>query len=58
MDGNLLYERLAQHCGHNVVIVKYGIGPQYCGCYSLECEDCNEVICDTDCYDLKGIDEE
>lgn len=53
MDGNLLYERLAQHCGHNVVIVKYGIGD---GCYSLECEDCNEVICDTDCYDLKGKD--
>ena len=55
MGSNLLYELLAQHCGHNVVIVKYGIGD---GCFSLECEDCNEVICDTDIYDLKGIDEE
>ena len=55
MDGNLLYERLSQHGGHRVVIVKYGIGV---GCYSLECEDCGEVICDTDCYDLAGIDPE
>ena len=55
MDDNLLYERLSQHYGHNVVILKYGMGD---GCYSLECEDCNEVICDTDCYDLKGVDEE
>lgn len=53
MDGNLLYERLARHCGHNVAIYKYGIGV---GCFCLECEDCNEVICDTDVYDLKGVD--
>ena len=55
MDGNLLYERLEKHAGHKVAIWKYGIGT---GCYSLECTDCNEVICDTDVYDLKGVDEE
>ena len=55
METTLLYERLQNHCGHNVAIVKYGIGV---GCYSLECEDCNEVICDTDIYDLKGWDED
>ena len=47
----LLEQRLSAHCGHNVAIVKYGIG---CGCYTLECNDCNEVICDTDIYDLCG----
>jgi len=52
---SLLYERLARHCGHRVAIVKYGIGD---GCYTLECEDCNEVIFDTDIYDLKGKEEE
>ncbi len=55
MDGNLLYERLEQHCGHRVVIVKYGIGD---GCYALECEDCGETICDTDCYNLTGVEPE
>ena len=54
-DPTLLYQRLSEHCGHTIGIVKYGIGK---GCYSLECEDCNEVICDTDIYDLCGLDEE
>lgn len=48
-DLTLLYRRLSEHCGHNVAIVKYGIGQ---GCYTLECNDCNEVVCDTDVYDL------
>ena len=48
-DLTLLYRRLSEHCGHDVHITKYGIGQ---GCYTLECCDCNEVICDTDIYDL------
>lgn len=48
-DLTLLYRRLSEHCGHDVAIVKYGIGQ---GCYCLECCDCNEVIFDTDIYDL------
>ena len=55
MDGNFLYERLSEHAGHDVLIVKYGIGD---GCYSLECNDCGCVICDTDLYDLKANEEE
>ena len=55
MNGNLLYERLAEHAGHNVRISKYGIG---CGCYALECEDCQEIIFDTDIYDLTADEEE
>lgn len=54
-DPTLLYQRLSEHCGHDVGIVKYGIGQ---GCYCLECNDCNEVICDTDIYDLCGKDGE
>ena len=48
----LLYDRLEQHCGHNVSIVKYGLGV---GCYTLECNDCNEIIMDTDTYKLEGL---
>lgn len=54
-DPTLLYQRLQEHCGHDIAIVKYGIGK---GCYALQCEDCNEVLFDTDIYDLCGIDEE
>ena len=50
-----LHQKLREHCGHNVRISKYGLGY---GCYALECEDCNEVLFDTDIYDLQGIDEE
>ena len=53
-DMTLLMQRLSAHCGHDVAIVKYGIGN---GCYCLECEDCNEVICDTDIYDLCAKEE-
>ena len=45
----LLEQRLSAHCGHDVQITKYGIGK---GCYTLECCDCNEVVFDTDIYDL------
>ena len=51
-ENTLLYKRLQEHCGHNVSIVKYGLG---IGCYALECNDCNEVIMDTDAYDLEGL---
>lgn len=49
---NVLKEKLAQHLGHKVSIVKYG------DCLTLECEDCNEVIFDSDVYDLKDVEEE
>ena len=54
-DTTYLYEKLAQHCGHNVQITKYGIGT---GCIALECVDCNEIIFDTDIYDLCANEEE
>ena len=48
-----LHQKLREHCGHNVRISNYGEDN-----YTLECEDCNEVLFDTDLYDLCGIDEE
>ena len=55
IDATLLYRRLSEHCGHDVAIVKYGRAEACCPqCYTLECNDCNEVICDTDIYDLCG----
>lgn len=53
MDGNYLYECMKEHAGHNVAITEYGDGENY----SLECMDCCVVIFDTDCYDLKGVDD-
>lgn len=47
---NVLKEKLAQHLGHKVSVVKYG------DCLTLECEDCNEVIFDSDVYDLKDVE--
>ena len=48
--------KFAAHWGHPVTLYRYGTGkPLGSGnyyCYSLECEQCNEVICDTDVYDL------
>lgn len=51
METNM-YKMLERHVGHDVVIVSYGDGVNI----SLECEDCGCVICDTDCYDLTGLD--
>ena len=34
------YEKLRQHVGHNLTVVDYGDGLEY----SVECEDCHEVI--------------
>ena len=48
----LLYELLKKHVGHHVEIIEYGDGVNY----SLEDMDTNEVIFDTDLYDLIGIE--
>ena len=47
-----LYEMLRKHAGHRVEIVEYGDGVNF----SLEDIDTGEVIFDTDCYDLIGLD--
>jgi hypothetical protein len=46
----LLYQLLKKHAGHNIEIAEYGDGTNF----SLEDTDTNEVIFDTDIYDLKG----
>ena len=48
---NLLYEILSQHAGHDVSIANYGNGINM----TLECNDCNCVLFDTDLYDLIGV---
>ena len=51
MRETLLYELLKAHAGHCVEIVEYGDGVNF----ALEDLDTNEVIFDTDIYDLVGI---
>lgn len=46
----LLYQMLKKHAGHRVEIAEYGDGINF----ALEDMDTNEVIFDTDIYDLKG----
>lgn len=46
----LLYQMLKKHSGHRIEITEYGDGTNF----SLEDMDTNEVIFDTDIYDLKG----
>ena len=53
MEETLLYELLKEHAGHNIEIVEYGNGTNF----SLEDLDTNEVIFDTDTYNLIGLDE-
>ena len=48
----LLYKLFKKHAGHTVEIVNYGDGVNF----SLEDIDTDEVIFDTDCYDLVGLD--
>lgn len=50
---NELYEKLKLHIGHDVCISAYGDMANI----ALECEDCNEIIIDTDCYDVVGCEE-
>lgn len=45
---DLLYEKLKEHAGHRVEIAEYGNGDNF----SLEDIDTDEVIFDTDGYDL------
>ena len=47
---DLLYKKLKEHAGHRVEIVEYGDGINF----SLEDMDTDEVIFDTDCYELVG----
>lgn len=49
---NLLYDIMSKHAGHNVSITNYGEGINM----TLECNDCNCVLFDTDAYDLIGVD--
>ena len=49
---NLLMETLREHIGNKVNICKYGDD-----CYALEDEKTNEVIFDSDAYDLKDAEE-
>ena len=49
---NTLYELLEPHIGHRIEVVKYGDKN-----ISIEDVDTNEVIFDTDIYDLVGHDE-
>ncbi len=44
----VLYKLLKEHAGHTVEIAEYGDGVNF----SLEDVDTNEVIFDTDIYDL------
>lgn len=46
----LLYQMLKKHVGHRIEITEYGDGTNF----SLEDTDTNEVIFDTDIYDLTG----
>jgi hypothetical protein len=41
---NPLYEKLAAHIGHKVVVVQYAEGENV----AVECEDCHEVLTDED----------
>ena len=54
MNETLLYELLKAHKGHKVVIAEYGDGDNF----ALEDLTTNEVIFDTDCYDLVGLDDD
>ena len=54
MNETLLYKLLKVHKGHKVVITEYGDGDNF----ALEDLTTNEVIFDTDCYDLVGLDED
>lgn len=49
-EETLLYQLLKKHAGHNIEITEYGDGINF----SLEDKDTDEVIFDTDIYDLKG----
>lgn len=51
---DLLYEKLKEHAGHRVEIAEYGNGDNF----SLEDMDTDEVIFDTDCYELVGRGEQ
>lgn len=50
---NTLYDLLKEHVGHRVEIAQYGNGDNF----ALEDLDTNEVIFDTDLYDLTAIEE-
>ena len=53
MEKTTLWEILEPHIGHTIEIVKYGDDN-----ISIEDMDTDEVIFDTDLYDLIGLDDE
>lgn len=53
MRDNYLWDKLAEHFGHDVRISVYGdVDDPADVC--LECEDCNEVILDAELYTLRA----
>ena len=51
VDITMLFQKLSEHCGHDVGIVCHTEAQCY-ACYALNCKDCNEVIISTEDYDL------
>lgn len=56
-DNNLLREKLLKHIGHHVVIASYGDTDNPVD-VCLECEDCGEVILDSEIYDIFTIEDD
>ena len=42
------YEKLKEHFGHDIEIAKYENSKNPDQCFTIECIDCNEVICSYD----------
>ena len=53
MRDNYLWDKLAEHFGHDVRISVYGDVDDLAD-VCLECEDCNEVILDAELYTLRA----
>ena len=47
-----MYKKLLPHIGHSIVCVCYG-NPKKPENVAVECEDCNEVLCDGDRHDSR-----
>ena len=47
LEDDWTHQRIESHAGHHVVCAMYGDEVSY----SIECEDCNEVIFDSNLFD-------
>lgn len=47
----VLWSALKKHFGHSVCIARYG-SREHPASYCLECEDCNEVVLDSEIYTI------